>query len=342
MGVLVTGGAGFIGSSLVGELLRTGDEVLVVDSFATSNREKLTAVFNEFGPGSCEYVDITDLNRLGQWFRENAVSRPLDCVYHLAARASIVPSVQNPRVYHEANVTGTLNVLEMVSRHNIPRFVYAASGSCYGIPAELPTTESCPVKPLYPYALTKWMGEQYALHFGELYGFSVVSLRLFNVFGPGMCLHGGYGGVFSVVLPQKLNRQPVVIIGDGNQRRDFVYVADVAQAFVSAGRNPGLHSEIINIGRGESVSINEIFDLLGITTDETIRMPDRPGEPRVTEADTTRAHLVLGWQPQVSFKDGLREMLKEESYWRSARVWTYQETVDAQREWYSRFGVALP
>lgn len=340
MRVLVTGGAGFIGARLVEELLKNGDEVLVIDSFATSNRDRLTPVFEEFGPGSCDYVDIADRGGVERWFQGNAMVRPLDCVYHLAARASIVPSVQNPRLYHDVNVTGTLNILEMVRRYAVPRFVYAASGSCYGIPAELPTSEQCPVQPLYPYALTKWMGEQYALHFGRLYGISVMSLRLFNVFGPRMCLSGGYGGVFSIILPQKLNNKPVVLIGDGGQRRDFVYVTDVAQAFLKAS-GAGLRNEVINIARGQSVSISEILSLVGISDEEVVRMPDRPGEPRLTQADISYAASALHWKPLVSFEDGLREMLKDQSYWRNARVWTYQETVDAQREWYARFGVNL-
>lgn len=341
MRVLVTGGAGFIGARLVEELLKTGDEVLVVDSFATSNRDRLAPVFAKYGPGSCDYVDITDRERLEQWFVENASSKALDCIYHLAARASIVPSVQNPRLYHNVNVTGTLNILEMVRRYSIPRFVYAASGSCYGLPAELPTTELCPVRPLYPYALTKWMGEQYALHFGELYGFSVVSLRLFNAFGPGMCLSGGYGGLFSIILPQKFNNRPVVTIGDGTQRRDFVEVSDVARAFALSGRLAHIRGQVFNIGRGESFSINEILHLLRINRADTRCLPERPGEPRETRADIQKAAQLLEWRPEVNFVDGLQGMIADQDYWQNARAWTYEESAEAQRGWYACFGKSL-
>ncbi len=341
MRVLVTGGAGFIGARLVEELLKTGDEVLVMDSFTTSNRDRLAPVFAKYGPGSCDYVDITDLGRLEQWFVENASGKPLDCVYHLAARASIIPSVQNPQLYHNVNVTGTLNILEMVRRYNIPRFVYAASGSCYGIPAELPTTELCLVKPLYPYALAKWMGEQWALHFGNLYGFGVVSLRLFNVFGPRMCLSGGYGGLFSIILPQKFNSQPVVTIGNGSQRRDFVEVSDAARAFVLAGRHTEVRDQVFNIGQGDSISINEILQLLGIEQANLRRLPERPGEPLETRADVHKAAELLGWHPVVSFVDGLQRMIADQDYWQGARVWTYEESVEAQRIWYACFGKSL-
>lgn len=341
MRVLVTGGAGFIGSHLIQALLEAGDSVLAIDSFATSSRDRLAKVFEKFGPGSCDYVDITNRDLLEAWFTTHASAKPLDCVYHLAARASIVPSVRQPGLYHDVNVTGTLNILEMARRFAVPRFVYAASGSCYGIPERIPTDEACPLRPLYPYALTKMMGEQYVLHYGNLYRMSAVSLRLFNVYGPRMCLSGGYGGLFSTVLPQHFNAQPVVTIGDGRQERDFVHVRDVAHAFASVGRRTDVSNEVINIGAGQSISVNEILDLLGISEKRIMRLPDRPGEPRKTLADIRRAASVLGWKPNVPFKEGLREMVSDREYWQAGRVWTYQESMDSQREWYAAFGKAL-
>lgn len=338
MRVLVTGGAGFIGTHLVQALLQAGDEVLVIDDFSTSDRERLIPVFTQFGPGTCDHVNITDRELLEAWFAANTSSKPLDCIYHLAARASIVPSVKQPRLYHDVNVTGTLNVLEMARRYNVPRFIHAASGSCYGIPRKVPTDEQCPVQPLYPYAMTKLMGEQYALHFGSLYAMRVVSLRLFNVFGPRMCLSGGYGGLFSTILPQYFNGKPVVTIGSGQQKRDFVHVRDVARAFLLAGRHPSPDVRVFNIGSGRNISVNEILHLLHIPDSCLRRLPERPGEPAETQADIRRADAVLGWRPMVSFEEGLWKMVADREYWKSGRVWTYQESIDAQRDWYASFG----
>ncbi len=322
MRVIVTGGAGFIGSHLVKLLLEKDHEVIVLDDLSSGNRENIP---------------------LGADFRESDISRgslkdifvkeTADWIFHLAGKASIVSSVKDPKTYHDTNVTGTLNVLQLARTLNAKKFIYAASGSCYGIPDEIPTSENCNINPMYPYALTKYIAEQYVIHWSRVYGLPYVSLRLFNVFGLRMCLSGGYGGLFSTILAQKFNNQPVITIGNGEQRRDFVYVTDVARAFLAAAES-NVVNEVFNIGRGDSVSVNHILKLLGIKENDVRRLPDRPGEPKETVALVQKANKMLGWKPAVSFDNGLALMTADVNYWKAGRVWTLEESVESQKDWY--------
>lgn len=333
MRVIVTGGAGFIGSCLAELLVEKGHETIILDDLSTGRLDKFPNSFRAQADFCA--VDIRERERLDKLF-EKTIKRA-DCLIHLAATASIVPSIKNPWLYHDVNVTGTVNLLELARKHNIPKFIYAASGSCYGLPREIPTSENCSVRPMYPYALTKYLGEQYAFSWAKYYGLEVISLRLFNVFGPKMCLTGGYGGLFSTILPQIFNNRPVITIGDGGQRRDFVYVTDAARAFLAA-MEPDTGGEVFNIGRGASVSVNEILDLLGVSDDRVRRLADRPGEPRETLADIRKATQLLKWQPETDFKDGLILTIKDVEYWKEAKVWTWEESVEAQKEWYQYLG----
>lgn len=325
MRAIVTGGAGFIGSHLAGLLLEKGHQVIILDDLSTGNRGNI--------PNGA-YFWGCDINRgiknILEW-------EPVDWVFHLAGKASIVPSIKNPEIYHKTNVTGTLNVLQLARILHAKKFIYAASGSCYGIPNEVPTSENCRINPMYPYALTKYLAEQYVIYWSGIYGLPFISLRLFNVFGPRMCLFGGYGGLFSTILAQKFNNQPIITIGDGEQRRDFVYVTDVARAFLAAAES-NVANEIFNIGQGYSVSVNYILHLLGVEEGEVRRLPDRPGEPKETIALIQKANKTLGWEPTVSFKDGLTLMVADRGYWKSGRVWTWEESIKAQQDWYSLLG----
>ena len=322
MRAIVTGGAGFIGSHLVELLLKKGHQVLVLDDFSTGNRSNIP-----IGADFCELnISVCALDRL--FARESA-----DWVFHLAGKASIVPSIQNPKIYHDVNVTGTLNVLQLARSVHAKKFIYAASGSCYGIPDEIPTSENCRINPMYPYALTKYLAEQYVIHWSKVYGLSYVSLRLFNVFGPRMCLSGGYGGLFSTILAQKFNDRPVITIGNGDQRRDFVYVTDVAEAFLAAAESDVVN-EVFNIGQGDSISVNRILQILDIKEENVRRLPDRPGEPNETLALIQKANRILGWEPKISFEDGLSLMTAGIDYWKAGRVWTWEESLESQKDWY--------
>jgi UDP-glucose 4-epimerase len=227
-------------------------------------------------------------------------------------------------------VDGTVAVLEQARAAGVRRLVYAASSSCYGIPDVYPTPETAPPRPQYPYALTKYVGEQYGLHWGQVYGLPVVSCRLFNVYGPRARTSGTYGAVFGVFLKQKLAGQPFTVVGDGRQTRDFTFVTDVVDALVRAARSD-LRGEVLNVGTGVPQSINRLVELLG---GPAVHIPKRPGEPDCTQADSTRIRRLLGWSPAVAFADGVEIMLRHIDYWRDAPLWTPETIAAATRDWF--------
>lgn len=325
---LVTGGAGFIGSHLVELLLRLGRKVRVVDNLSTGRRSNLP----EASHGSeIEFIegDIADPR-----VTEAAVA---GCarVFHLAALADIVPSIQQPGAYFRANVDGTFVVCEAARRAGATRFIYAASSSCYGIPDHCPTPESATIRPQYPYALTKALGEQIALHWSQVYGLHTVSLRFFNVYGPRARTTGTYGAVFGVFLAQLLAGEPLTIVGDGNQTRDFTFVGDVARALMAAAESAP-RGAVYNVGSGRDVSVNKLVELLGAK--RVVHVPKRPGEPDCTLADTSRIRRELGWEPQVPIEDGVKIMLQQIEHWRDAPVWTVAGIQEATRDWFYYLG----
>lgn len=324
---VVTGGAGFIGSHLTERLLGDGHQVRVVDNLHTGRLSNLDGLQRE------SRLDVVEA-AVEDAARMSAVMKDAQWVFHLAARADIVPSIQHPVDYHQANVQGTISVLEAVRAAGVERFVYAASSSCYGIPDVYPTPETAPAKPQYPYALTKYVGEQYVLHWQQVYGLPALSLRFFNVFGPRHRTTGAYGAVFGVFLAQKLAGQPYTIVGDGEQTRDFTYVTDIADALVTAAASPET-GKVYNVGSGGTYSVNSLIDLLG---GERIYIPKRPGEPDCTFADITKITRELGWRPKVKFADGVREMLGHIDDWRDAPVWTEEKIRVATSDWFRYLG----
>jgi UDP-glucose 4-epimerase len=325
--IVVTGGAGFIGSHLVERLLKDGHTVTVLDNFSTGRRENLDHI--EDNPRlSIHTVDVSHHAKIKPFFEG------VDWVFHLAALADIVPSIQQPLTYHQANVDGTIAVLEAARRAGVKRFVYAASSSCYGIPDEIPTPETAPIRPMYPYALTKYLGEQYVLHWNKVYKLPCVSLRLFNVYGPRARTTGAYGAVFGVFLAQKLAGKPFTVVGDGTQTRDFTFVTDVVDAFVGAAESD-IEGEVLNVGSGNTYSVNRLASLLG---GDVVHIPKRPGEPDCTFADIQKISQMLGWQAKVRFEDGVRIMLQNIDHWRDAPVWDEKSIADATQDWFTYLG----
>lgn len=324
---VVTGGAGFIGSHLVERLLEDGHKVVVIDNYSTGRPENLAHLKGRDGltvhQRSLEDCpDLAQLMKGCQW------------LFHLAALADIVPSIQQPTAYHGANVDGTCALLEAARAVGIERMVYAASSSCYGIPDAQPTPETAEPRPMYPYALTKWVGEQYVLHWCKVYDIPAVTLRLFNVYGPRSRTSGTYGAVFGVFLAQKLAGKPYTVVGDGSQTRDFTFVSDVVNAFVMAAES-SLSGETMNVGSGNTYSVNRLVELLG---GEVTYIPKRPGEPDCTFADTARIQRLLGWRPKVTFEDGVAEMLRNIDYWREAPVWNPDSIKTATADWFKFLG----
>ncbi len=326
---MVTGGAGFIGSHLVERLLADGHAVVVLDNFSTGKMENLNHI-KDNPRLTAHRVDVSHYAEIKPFFES------VDWVFHLAALADIVPSIRQPLVYHEANVDGTIAVLEAARSAGVKRFVYAASSSCYGIPDQFPTPETAPIRPMYPYALTKYLGEQYVLHWNKVYKLPCISLRLFNVYGPRSRTSGAYGAVFGVFLAQKLAGKPFTVVGDGTQTRDFAFVTDVVYAFVQAAESE-MEGEVFNVGSGNTYSVNYLVELL---SGDVLNIPKRPGEPDCTFADIRKISRMLGWRPKVSFEEGVRIMLRDIEQWRNAPVWDEHSIAEATKDWFAYLGDA--
>ena len=321
---LVTGGAGFIGSHMVDLLLEEGLEVRVIDNLTGGRLDNLS---HHQGNGrlKVELEDIRKLEPTGPLFRD------VDLIFHFAGIGDIVPSIENPSEYMEVNVQGTVRVAEAARHAKVRKLVYAASSSCYGVATRTPTPESAPIDTRYPYALSKFQGEQVALHWHKVYGLPVNSIRIFNAYGIRSRTSGAYGAVFGVFLAQKLAGKPFTVVGDGKQTRDFLYASDVARAFWLAGINEGV-GRIYNLGAGRPQSVNRLVELL---QGPVVHVPKRPGEPDCTWADISKITQELKWAPQVDFAEGVNRMLKVIDYWKQAPVWDTASIEKATQTWFA-------
>lgn len=328
MKVIVTGGAGFIGSHMVDRLIREDMEVIIIDNLSNGRLDNIKHLKNN--DLTFYNIDISDYNQdLKKIFKD------VDYVFHFAALADIVPSITNPLKYHKANVDGTINILEAAkASKNLKKFIYAASSSCYGIPDTYPTPESSLIKAEYPYAHTKRIGEEYVLHWGQVYDIPVISMRFFNVYGLRHRTSGTYGAVFGVFLAQLLNNKPLTIVGDGEQTRDFTYVTDVVDACFTAAKS-SYSGEIFNVGSDNTYSINYLAKLLGGKIEY---IPKRPGEPDCTYADISKIKKLLNWHPKVSFEEGVKIMLDNIELWSDAPIWDKNSIQGATKEWFKYLG----
>ncbi len=320
MKFLVTGGAGFVGSHLCEDLIKKGNTVIVLDNLSTGRLENIKHL------KKIRFINC-DLSKKGKW--ENYFKK-IDCVFHLAALADIVPSIQYPKKYYESNVNGTYNVMEACKKFKVKKLIYTASSSCYGIPKKYPTNENEKIDTQYPYALTKYLGEQICLHWGKLFGIDIISLRLFNVYGTRSRTSGTYGAMFGVFLTQKLNNKPLTVVGSGKQTRDFTYVTDVVSALISAAKS-NLKNTILNVGSGKTISVNEIVKILN---SKKIFIPKRPGEPMSTFADIKNIKKKLNWKPKIDIYEGVKRLLEDISYWKNAPLWNVKKIELATKDWF--------
>ena len=328
--VVVTGGAGFIGSHMVDLLVDRGFRVHVIDNLSGGRIENLVhhhgaegvrffqADIRSFAPGTSESDEVFGGARY---------------VFHFAGIGDIVPSIERPLDYMSVNVQGTASMLECARWAGAEKFVYSASSSCYGL-ADVPTREDHPIAPQYPYALSKYFGEQASFHWHQVYGLPVNSIRIFNAYGTRVRTSGAYGAVFGVFLRQKLAGRPFTVVGDGRQRRDFVYVTDVAKAFLAAAETKQV-AQVYNLGTGEPQSVNRLVELLG---GNVVYVPKRPGEPECTWADIEKIRTELRWQPTVSFEDGVGTMVANIEYWRDAPLWNAESIGAATATWFRYLG----
>jgi UDP-glucose 4-epimerase len=318
---IVTGGAGFIGSHLVDKLIKLEHKVIVLDNLSTGRIENIRHNFNKIKFVKC------DLSKISKW---KIYFKKADYVFHLAALADLVPSINNPTKYFNSNVVGTLNVLKLSKYYKIKKLVYTASSSCYGIPKTYPTDENENIDARHPYALTKRMGEELVLHWSKVYKVKSISLRLFNVYGTRSRTSSNYGAMFGVFLSQKIKQKPYTVVKDGNQLRDFLYVSDVVEAIVKAAKS-NISDEIFNVGSGSPVSILDIVNLL---KGKYIFIPKRPGEPDITHANIKKIKKYLKWMPKISIKKGVNIILQNIDYWKSAPLWTPKKIKIATKDWF--------
>jgi UDP-glucose 4-epimerase len=304
--ILVTGGAGFIGSHMADRLVREGNDVTVVDSEATGLRANV--------PTGAEYLkgDVARAEDL-----EPAFGRGIDGVFHIAGQVSLVGSFTDPLRDLRTNVEGTMNVLQLCLQHRVPRLIYASSMTVYGRVDLLPTPDDAPCRPISYYGIGKYAAERYVHSTAERedldFDFNVTSFRMYNVYGPRQALNNPYQGVLGIFLGQILRGEPLTIYGDGEQSRDFVYVDDVVDAWLAAWRDPASHGQVLSLGSGRRLSINDLADSVlsafrrSRADYDVVYRDARPGEQRHVEADIRRTRDLLGWQPRVDFAHGLRE-----------------------------------
>ena len=323
---VVTGGAGFIGSHMVDVLLNNDFEVRVIDNLSGGHERNLS--HHASNPRlQFEKSDICDLEPDNNFFKG------ANYVFHFAGIGDIVPSIEHPISYMQTNVQGTVRVLEAARSARINKFVYAASSSCYGL-AATPTREDHPIAPQYPYALSKYQGEQATFHWHQVYGLPVNSIRIFNAYGTRVRTTGVYGAVFGVFFKQKLSGKPYTVVGDGNQTRDFIYVTDIAQAFLAAAQTKRIN-QIYNIGAGAPQRINRLVELL---EGDVVYVPKRPGEPDCTWANIEKITAELQWQPKVQFEEGVALMVAEIENWKDAPLWDPESINKATQTWFQYMG----
>ena len=255
----------------------------------------------------------------------------IDCVFHLAAIADIVPSINNPKPYCETNIMGTINILEAMRYNKVKKIIYTASSSCFGIPKKYPTDEFSKIDTRYPYAFSKHVGELTIQHWARVYKIDYVSLRLFNVFGTRSRTTGSYGAVMGVFLRQKLSNKNLTVVGDGKQKRDFIDVRDVVTALIKSMYLKNKKNVILNIGSSKPI---RIIDLVMLLSTKYINIPKRPGEPSITHAKILRARRLLNWSPKIKFREGIKELVQNIEYWREAPLWTKSNIKKETKNWF--------
>jgi UDP-glucose 4-epimerase len=323
---VITGGAGFIGSHMVDLLIERGYEVRVIDNLTGGHSKNLDHL-SDHPKLSCHWQDIRALEADSEIFKNARF------VFHFAGIGDIVPSIERPVDYMDVNVQGTVRVLECARAAGVKKLVYASSSSCYGL-AATPTDEQHPISPQYPYALSKYLGEQTAFHWHRVYGLPVNAICIFNAYGPRVRTTGSYGAVFGVFFKQKLAGQPFTVVGDGTQSRDFVYVTDVARAFLAAAETD-VAGERFNVGTANPQPVNKLVEILG---GDVVYVPKRPGEPDCTFADIGKIRRLLGWEPIVGFEDGVRRMTQHIGDWANAPLWNPASIAEATQTWFKYLG----
>tara|TARA_A100001011_G_C14317957_1_gene848888 strand:- start:1284 stop:2276 length:993 start_codon:yes stop_codon:yes gene_type:complete len=325
MKILITGGAGFIGSHTVESLINEKNikKILIIDNFEDGSKKNLKKVLKNKKIQIFKR-DINNIKSIQKLFKN------INSVIHLAALSDIVPSIESPIEYLNTNIMGTLNVLECMRKHKIKKIIYSASSSCYGNDPKVPTNENSEINTKYPYAFSKFVGEKLIQHYANVYGINYISLRLFNVYGTRSRTNSAYGAALGVFIKQKISNHPYTIIGKGNQKRDFIYVADVVDV-IKKSLTTSKKNKVYNIGAGSPKSINFLVKIL---KGPKIFIPKRPGEPSVTHANISKVKKELNWKPKTTLENGLQKVLKNKEYWKNAPLWTRSKIRNATKYWF--------
>ncbi|KKS26455.1 MAG: NAD-dependent epimerase/dehydratase [Parcubacteria group bacterium GW2011_GWA2_42_11] len=295
MKILITGGAGFVGSNLVDAFIEKGDEVITIDNLSTGKKENINPQAKFF------QLDLRNLDEIRPLFEG------VDYVFHEAALARVQPSIQDPVTYNDHNVNGTLNVLVAAKDAGVKKLIYAASSSAYGDQKKMPLTEDLPANPLSPYGLQKYIGEEYCRLFSHVYKLPTLCLRYFNVFGPRMVREGAYASVVAIFTSQRKNNQPMTIVGDGEQLRTYTFVKDIVRANILAAESDINDGRPINAGQSNEYTVNQVAEMVG---GPTVHIESRI-EPRRNLCSNVLAKKLLGWEPTVKLEDWIKEYKKE-------------------------------
>lgn len=323
---LVSGASGFIGSHLCEFLIKKNFKVVGIDNLINSSKKNLQNIIK-----NKNFVFYQkDINKINL---NDKKLKKINYIFHLCALADIVPSIDNPIRYFNANVDTTLKLLELAKKVKIKKFIYAASSSCYGvIKTKKKISENYRCDPAYPYAWSKYIAEQAIKHWSKVYKIKYVSLRLFNVYGPRHRNNKQYGAVLGTFISQHLKNYPFTIVGDGSQTRDFVYVTDVVKAFWLASIKK-ITNKVFNVGYGKQITVNQLSKLID-NNNKRVYLPFRPGEPKNIACNNNLIKKELNWKPEIKIEKGIKFVMKEKNYWKNAPVWTKKKIKIATKNWF--------
>jgi len=326
---LITGCAGFIGSHMTDYLLKKKHVVYGIDNFVSG---KIKNLKNSINHKNFKLIK-GNIKNFEKMCKINSIKK-IDYIFHFAGHGELIPSIKDPLNYFKNNAVNTAIIMDIVKKKfNLKKFIYAASSSCYGIHNNK-TSEKQKIKIEHPYAFSKYIGEQVCLHWAKLYKIPTISLRIFNAYGPRSRTNNVYGAVIGVFLKQKISNYPLTVVGDGKQKRDFLYISDVCDAFYKAATSK-YKNEVFNLGSGISESVNYLASLI---SDKIKFIPWRPGEPQKTEANIKKIKRYLKWKPKISLKVGIKAVMNNIEYWNNAPLWTPKKINLATKEWMKYLG----
>tara|TARA_B100000401_G_scaffold438177_1_gene385746 strand:- start:1600 stop:2586 length:987 start_codon:yes stop_codon:yes gene_type:complete len=319
---LVTGCAGFIGSHMIDYLLKRKHKVYGIDNLTSGKIININANLK-----NSKFVFInSDLKNFKTISKK---IKKIDYVFHFAGNGELIPSIEKPYKYFKNNALNTVLLLEILrNNYKIKKFLYAASSTCYGL-SKRKTSEKQKINIQHPYAFSKYVGEQAVLHWGKVYKMPVISIRIFNAYGPRSRTTNVYGAVIGVFIKQLISKKPLTIVGDGNQKRDFLYISDLCEAFYKASIS-NYKNEIFNLGSGNPKKINYLAKLI---YNKKVFLPWRPGEPKKTDANIDKISKKLNWRPKISLKEGIKIILKNIDWWKKAPLWTPKKIKTATKNW---------